>query len=123
MISSPQPLLKEQDKYGPHLLSSFVTNILDLPGLAKPIYCQTVSEVTNNNISGSQMELISWHSKLCINMHHVQELMCDCHYKIPNSDDLVLPPILFTKNATTCSCLVSGVLHKVFLLKSFIPQM
>ncbi len=32
--------------------------------------------------------------------------MRDCHYKIPNSDNLVLPPILFTKNATTHSCLV-----------------
>ncbi len=34
-------------------------------------------------------------------LNHVQELMCDRHYKIPDGDDLVLPPILFTKNATT----------------------
>jgi hypothetical protein len=37
-------------------------------------------------------------------MNHVQELMRDRHYKIPEVNDLVLPPILFTKNATTRSC-------------------
>jgi hypothetical protein len=75
VVSSPQPMLEEQDKYGPHLLSLFVSNILDLPGLAHPIYCKTVSDVTNHNLSGPQRELVSWHSKLCINMHQVQELM------------------------------------------------
>jgi hypothetical protein len=35
VISSPQPTLKEQDNFGPHLFSSFVANMLDLPGLAK----------------------------------------------------------------------------------------
>ncbi len=39
-------------------------------------------------------------------MNHVQELMRDRHYKIPEVDDLFLPPILFTKNATTRSCSV-----------------
>ncbi len=106
VISSPQPMLKEQDKYGPHLLSLFVLNILDLPGLAQPIYCKIISDVMNHNLSGPQRELLRWHSKLCIYMHHVQELMRDHHYKIPNSDNLVLPPILFTKNAMTRSCLV-----------------
>jgi hypothetical protein len=106
VVSSQQPTFEEQDKYGSHLLSLFVSNILVLPGLAQPIYCKTVSDVTNHNLSGPRRELVSWQSKLCINMHHVQELMCDHHYKIPNSDNLVLPPILFTKNATTCSCLV-----------------
>jgi hypothetical protein len=106
VISSPQPMLEEQDNFGPHLLSSFVANVLDLPGLAKPICCKTVSDVTNNNLSGPQRELVGWHMKLSINMNHVQELMRKWYYKIPNSDDLVLPPILFTKNATTCCCTV-----------------
>jgi hypothetical protein len=58
MVSSPQPMLKEQDKYGPHLLSSFVSNILDLPGLAQPIYCKAVTDATNHNLSGPQRELV-----------------------------------------------------------------
>jgi hypothetical protein len=37
-------------------------------------------------------------------MNHVQELMREWYYKIPISDDLVLPPILFTKNATARCC-------------------
>ena len=32
--------------------------------------------------------------------------MRDRHYKIPDSEDVVLPPVLFTKNATSCSCSV-----------------
>jgi hypothetical protein len=65
-----------------------------------------VADVSNKNLSGPQRELIQWHSKLCINMNHVQELMSDRHYKIPYNADLVLPPILFTKNATARSCSV-----------------
>ncbi len=30
--------------------------------------------------------------------------MCDRLYKVPASDDLLLPSILFTKNASTWSC-------------------
>ena len=87
-------------------LSSIVANTLHLSGLAKPVCCKTVADVSNRNLSGPQRELIQWHSKLCINMNHVQELMRDRHYKIPDDADLVLPPILFTKNVTACSCLV-----------------
>ncbi len=58
------------------------------------------------SIGSPQRELIQWHSKLCTNMNHVQELMRNRHYKIPDGNDLVHPPILFTKNATTWSCLV-----------------
>jgi hypothetical protein len=105
-IPHPQPTLEEQDEYGPHLLSSIVANTLHLSGLAKPVCCKTVADVTNNNLSGPQRELIQWHSKLCINMNHVQELMRDRHYKIPDCNDQVLPPILFTKNATARSCSV-----------------
>ena len=100
VIPHPQPTLEEQENFGPHLLSSIVANTLNLSGLAKPVCCKTVADVSNNNLLGPQRELIQWHSKLCINMNHVQDLMRDCHYKIPNGDDLILPPILFTKNAT-----------------------
>jgi hypothetical protein len=106
LVDSPQPTLEEQVNFGPHLLPSFVSNVLHLPDLAKPICCKTASDVTNNNLSGPQRELVSWHAKLCINMNHVQELMREWYYKIPNSDDLVLPPILFTKNATARCCTV-----------------
>jgi hypothetical protein len=106
MIPHPQPTLEEQDNFGPHLLSLIVANTLHLSGLAKPVCCKTVADVSNKNLSGPQRELIQWHSKLCINMNHVLELMRDRHYKIPEVDDLVLPPILFTKNATTRSCSV-----------------
>ena len=100
VIPHPQPTLEEQDNFGPHLLSLIVANTLHLSGLAKPVCYKTVADVSNNNLSGPQRELIQWHSKLCINMNHVQELMRNRHYKTPNGNDLILPPILFTKNAT-----------------------
>ncbi len=106
VVYQPQTTLEKQDTYGPHLLSSVVANTLHLTGLAKPVCCKTVSDVTNHNLSGPHRELILWHTKLCINMNHVQELMCDRHHKIPDSEDVVLPPILFTKNATSHSCSV-----------------
>jgi hypothetical protein len=106
VIPHPQPTLEEQDKFGPHLLSSSVANTLHLSGLAKPVCCKTVADISNNNLSGPQWELIQWHSKLCINMNHVQALMRDRHYTNSDGNDLVLPPILFTKNATARSCLV-----------------
>ncbi len=43
--------------------------------LAKPVCYKTVADVSKNNLSGHQRELIQWHSKLCINMNLVQELM------------------------------------------------
>jgi hypothetical protein len=100
VVPNPQPTLEEQDKFGPHLLSSIEANTLQLSGLDKPICCKSVANVSNNNLSGPQRELIQWHSKLCINMNHVQELMCDRYYKIPDSEDLVFPPILCTMNVT-----------------------
>jgi len=106
VIPHPQPTLEEQDNFGPHLLSLIVANTLHLSGLAKPVCCKTVADVSNKNLSGPQRELIQWHLKLCINMNHVQELMRDRHYKIPDDADPVLPPILLTKNATARSCSV-----------------
>ena len=106
VVYQPQATLEEQDTYGPHLLTSVVANTLHLTGLAKPVCCKAVADVTNHNLFGPQRELFLWHTKLCINMNHVQELMRDRHYKIPDSEDVVLPPVLFTKNATSCSCSV-----------------
>ena len=100
VIHRPQPTLGEKDKFGPHLFSLVVANTLHLSGLAKPVCCKTVADVTNNNFTGPQSKLIQWHSKLCINMNHAQELMRDRHYNIPDGNNLVLPPIFFTKNAT-----------------------
>ena len=72
IVPNPQPTLEEQDKFDPHLLSSIVANTLQLSGLDKPICCKSVADVSNNNLSGPQRELIQWHLKLCINMNHVQ---------------------------------------------------
>ncbi len=69
-----------------------------------------MADVSNKYLSGPQRELIQWHSKLCINMNHVQELMRDRPYKIPDDADLVLPPILLTKNAIARSGLVQRCL-------------
>jgi hypothetical protein len=93
VIPPPQPTLEEQDNFGPLLLSLIVANTLHLSGLAKLVCCKTVADVSNNNLSGPQRELIQWHSKLCINMNHVQELMRDRHYKISDDNDLILPSI------------------------------
>jgi hypothetical protein len=68
VIPHPQPTLEEQDNFGPRLLSSIVVNTLHLTGLAKPICCKTMADVSNKNLSGPQRELIQWHLKLCINM-------------------------------------------------------
>ena len=69
VLHHPQPTLEEQNKFGPHLLSSIVANTWHLSGLAKPVCCTTVADVSNNNLSGPKRELIQWHSKLCINMN------------------------------------------------------
>ena len=34
--------------------------------------CNSVTEETNQNLSGSQKELLHWHQKLCVNMQDVQ---------------------------------------------------
>jgi hypothetical protein len=73
VIHRPQPTLEEQDKFGQHLLSLVVANTLHFSGLAKPVCCKTVVDVTNNNLTGPQRELIQWHSKICINMNYVQD--------------------------------------------------
>jgi hypothetical protein len=100
-IFHPQPSTEEQDKYGLHLLSAVMANILDLVSLGKPLLCRTVANASNHNLSGPQRELLQWQWKLCINMQHLQELMQDRLYKVPASDDHLLPPILFTMNAST----------------------
>ncbi len=79
VIHRPQPTLEEQDKFGPHLLSSVVANTLHLAGLAKPFCCKTVADVRNNNLTEPQRELVQWHSKLCINMR-------PCLMVVPKSD-------------------------------------
>ena len=37
--------------------------------------CSYVTDETNQNMSGSQKELLHWHQKLCVNMQDVQQLM------------------------------------------------
>ncbi len=47
-----------------HLYDSFDANTLHPSGLAKPVCCKTVADVSNNNLEGPQRELIQWHSNL-----------------------------------------------------------
>ena len=37
--------------------------------------CQCVADQSNRNLSGPQKELLLWHTKLCLNMQDLQELM------------------------------------------------
>jgi len=43
--------------------------------MAKPVCCKTMADVSIKNLSSPQRELIQWHSKLCINMNLVEEMM------------------------------------------------
>ena len=49
--------------------------------------CNSVTDETNQNLSGSQKELPHWHQKLCVNMQEVQQLMRHqtCHQVFPPS--------------------------------------
>ena len=110
-IMQPQASHDEQLKFGPHLLSTVITNALHLHDISgstsTKVCCKTVANDSNRNLTGPQRELLQWHWKLCTSTYHVQELMTDRHYIIPESDnDLFLPPILPTKHATTRSCSV-----------------
>ena len=58
VIPHPQPTVEEQDNFGPHLLYLIVANTLHLSGLAKPVCCKTVADVSNKNLSSPQRELI-----------------------------------------------------------------
>ena len=111
VIMQPQTSHDEQLKFGPHLLSTVITNALHLDDIDNPtsipVCCKTVADDSNMNLTGPQRELLQWHWKLCTSTYHVQELMKERHYIISeNENDLILPPILPTKYATTRSCSV-----------------
>ncbi len=109
IILQPQTTLDEQLKFGPSLLSSVVATTLQLDdiGVTTPLCCKTVADESNKNLTGPQKELLQWHWKLCTSVYHVQELMRERRYITPEKgEDLNLPPILPTKNATTRSCSV-----------------
>jgi hypothetical protein len=101
VILQPQTTLNEQLKFGPSLLSLVITTTLQLDdiGVTTPLCCKTVADESNNNLTGPQKEVLQWwHWKLFISVYHVQELMQERHYVVPdNWEDLYLPPILPTK--------------------------
>ena len=57
VIHCPQPTLEEQDKFGPHLLSSVVANTLHLAGLVKPVCCKMVAETMKASGMRSDLRL------------------------------------------------------------------
>ena len=63
-----------------------------------------VTDITNQQLTGPQKELLLWHWKLGINMQHVQELMHDQVFQDGDDEPVRLPPILPTKHVTTKSC-------------------
>ena len=130
-IMQPQTSKDEQLQYGPHLLSTIIANTMLLDDIgrldqeqldnigrmvdpwwdlrecnpSKNRCYKTVADESNKNLTGPQRELLQWHWKLCTSTYHVQELMRERHYINPDSEsDVVLPPILPTKHATSKSC-------------------
>ena len=69
----------------------------------------SVADKMNQQLMGTQKELLLWHEKLGINMQHVQELMHDQVYNNGDNVDVHLPPILPTKHTTTTKMLSANV--------------
>ena len=91
-----------------------MANTPPLNGQGKPLFHKTVADATNHNLSGPQKELLQCHWKLGINVSHVQELMRERLYKVPGSNDIMIPSVLNTMHATSryCSvlkCLACGI--------------
>ena len=63
-----------------------------------------VGDETNQQLTGPQKELLTWHWKLGINMQHCQELMHEQVLKLDDGTEMRRPAVLPTKNTTTKSC-------------------
>lgn len=119
---------RQKREYGPHLLSmsSPLNDFATEPTVLEPtttsgrdsmfqainrtqaathnICLPCVADETNQQLTGPQKELLTWHWKLSINMSHIQELMRDRTFKLPDGTEKILPPIIPTKHVTTKSC-------------------
>ena len=121
---------REKREHGPHLLSmvSTLNDFATESALLQPattsgrdsmfqainraqaethnICLPCVADETNQQLTGPQKELLTWHWKLSINMSHIQELMRDRTFKLPDGTEKLLPPIIPTKHVTTKSCAI-----------------
>ena len=64
--------------------------------------CNSVTDETNQNLSGSQKELLHWHQKLCVNMQDVQQLMRPQNVRDQKGKVIAKrPPVIPTKFMST----------------------
>ena len=65
-----------------------------------------VGTTENENLSNSQKELLLWHWRWRIIMHHIQELMSSQRVEEPDGTNHVMGPIIQPKFATSVNCAV-----------------
>ena len=63
-----------------------------------------VASEENQNLSGAQKELLLWHWKLGISMHHIQELMKVSEMKEPNGAVSVKDRVIVPKLSSAATC-------------------
>ena len=63
-----------------------------------------VGDETNQQLTGPQKELLTWHWKIGINMQHCQELMHEQILKLDDGTKMRRPAVLPTKHTTTKNC-------------------
>ena len=76
-LHSIDPVPPTQSDHVEINIAETVENPADVPlsEEAKNLYCVSVADEKNQNLSGPQRELLHWHHRLCLNMQDLQELM------------------------------------------------
>ena len=68
--------------------------------------CPCIGDISNDNLSNPQKEMLLWHWKLGIRMQHIQRLMREQTYRQPNGTNKILPPIIASKFLSMSSCTI-----------------
>ena len=68
------------------------------------LICPCVGSDQNINLSGPQRELLTWHWKLSVGMQRIQEMMRETNAIDNNGKEMILPPVIPPKSASTPSC-------------------
>lgn len=66
--------------------------------------CPCVGTQSNTNLTSAQKELLLWHWKLGISMHHVQKLMKGHTATDPYNKSVYFPPVIHPKFASAATC-------------------
>ena len=67
-------------------------------------HCTSVVDETNQNLSGTQRELLHWHHKLCLNMQDLQQLMKPQNVRDQEGTIITkCPPVIPTKFKSTAN--------------------